>query len=355
MSAHKTTAGGSRVPPSPDVAGGMIRVGILTEVPPVLRALGHDPDETLAEIGLDAAVLGDADNTIPFRFVGTLLEHCVKRTGCQHLGLLLGQRGGAATVGVVGLTVRNAPDLGAALRSLTQHLHSHDRGAVPTLRVSGGYALLGYAIYEPGVPACDQIYAGAIAIALQIMRELCGAHWLPAEVLFPFRKPDDLEAYRRFFQSPLRFDAGQAALAFPAGWLKHALSDTDPGLYHEARTVLGDRARTDLIDHVRRILRGMLVRGSLAEEMVAQALAMSRRTLVRRLEAEGTTFHAILQEMRLEVACQLLRDTDNPVADIAIDLGYAGASPFRRAFKQWTGFTPGEWRARGEPELPPGN
>jgi hypothetical protein len=75
----------------------MLRVSILTEIPPLLRELGHDPGQVLAEAGLDPALLNDPDNTIPFHAVGALIENCVMLTGCDHFGLLLGQRGGAET------------------------------------------------------------------------------------------------------------------------------------------------------------------------------------------------------------------------------------------------------------------
>jgi AraC-like DNA-binding protein len=337
------------VPNFPKVAAGMLRVGILTNVPPVLRELGHDPDRTLAEIGMNAAMLADPDALIPFREVGTLLQHCVTRTGCDHLGLLVGERGNAATTGMVGLLVRNAPDVGTALADLLRYLHHHDRGGVPSLEVAGGRATLGYHIYEPDVPAADQVHAGGIAIALRIMQDLCGRGWHPTEVHLPFRRPVDTEAYRRVFKAPLRFDAEQAALVFPARWLTHRLPGAAPDLQREMKSLLGARGQADLADHVRRAVRATLGSREISEEDLAHALNVSRRTLIRHLEAEGVSFSALVQRVRLEVACQLLRDTDRPVAEVAESLGYAGTSPFRRAFKRWTGQTPTEWRARETP------
>jgi AraC-like DNA-binding protein len=324
----------------------MLRVSILVEVPHLLRQLGQDPDLVLDEVGLDPALLHDPDNTLAFRAAGALLEHCVMRTGCRHFGLLLGQRGSPATIGMVGQLIRHSTNVDAALRNLIKYMHHHDRGAVPTFSVSRGFAALGYAILEHDIPASDQIFAASLAVAYQIMRELCGADWRPSEVLFPFRSPHDTGPFERFFQAPVRFAGEQAALMFPADWLGCALSGTDPGVHQEIKTALQDVDRPDLADHVRRVVRGMLVNGGASEEGVAHTFAMSRRTLIRRLQAEGLSFHTILRNVRLEVAAQLLRDTDNSIADIATAVGYAGASPFTRAFKRWTGMPPASWRKR---------
>jgi AraC-like DNA-binding protein len=326
----------------------MMRVSIMTELPSLLRELGHDPDRLLGELGLDPAQFDGPENTIAFRSVGAILAQCVTRTGCRHLGLLLGQRGGTHTLGAVGMLARSSPDVGSALRSLIDHMHQHDQGAVPNLSVSGNRAELGYAIYEKDVPAADQIYAAAIAIAFRIMRELCGSGWRPSEVLLPFSKPRDTVHFRQFFPPPLRFDAGQAALAFPAAWLGHAVASADHETRRRVAISLRGQQRTELANRSRRAVRAMLAQGQVSEEALACAFDMSRRTLVRHLQQEGTSYQAILKETQLEVACQLLRDTGKSVDRIAASLGYSGASPFTRAFKGWTGRTPADWRSRND-------
>lgn len=323
-----------------------MRVSILTELPPLLREMGHDPELLLAELGLDPMLLADPENVLPFRVVGNVLNRCVMRTGCAHFGLLLGQRGGTVTLGNVGLLARCSPEVGSALRNLIKHLHHHDQGAVPSLSVNGNTALLGYAIYEAEVPASDQIYAAAIAIAFRIMRELCGSDWRPSEVWLPFRKPRDTAPFRQFFRTPLRFDAEHATLAFPAAWLKCALHSVDCDARQQVETLLAARPGAEFTTRARRAMRAILAHGKLTEDQLAAHFGVSRRTLIRQLQQEDVSFHLLLKELRHEVACQMLRDTDNLIDHIATSLGYAGASSFTRAFKAWTGQTPADWRNR---------
>jgi AraC-like DNA-binding protein len=76
-------------------------------------------------------------------------------------------------------------------------------------------------------------------------------------------------------------------------------------------------------------------------------LAMHRRTLNRRLKAHGMTFQQILDQVRYEVARELLADTEIAVNNIAAALGYTSISPFVRSFRRWSGTTPGRWRRTG--------
>ncbi|EIC21573.1 helix-turn-helix transcriptional regulator [Thiorhodovibrio frisius] len=97
------------------------------------------------------------------------------------------------------------------------------------------------------------------------------------------------------------------------------------------------------------MLRQVLILGAAPGDTslahVARLFALHRRTLNRRLKAHGTSFKILIEEARYDVARQLLRDTSLPIADIAASLDYADASAFTRAFKRWSGVSPGAWRA----------
>lgn len=325
-------------------------------IPKILSEMGVDPTHVLRKVGIEPGLLTDSENTISFVTAGQLFQECVRETGCAHFGLLAGQGDGAESLGIIGIFARQAPDVGTALQDIVLHLHLQDRGAVPSLTISGDVAVLGYAVFEPGVVATDQIYDIAMAIAFNILRELCGPAWLPVEVLFSHSKPPDAGPFRQFFQSRLRFDAEQTALVFHASWLKQPLS----GANRLLRQILEDEIKRqdaafagDLPTRLRRVLRNLLVsgRGSMAE--VAQAFALHRRTLNRRLSTAGTSFNHLVEEVRFEIAHQFLRDTDMPLADIAAMLDYADTASFTRAFRRWSGTTPGAWRAAIRSERQP--
>jgi AraC-like DNA-binding protein len=100
----------------------------------------------------------------------------------------------------------------------------------------------------------------------------------------------------------------------------------------------------DFKDALRRVLRTRLLLGKCSADTVAHLFAMHRRTLNRRLSAEGTAFKAVADEIRFEIARQLLADTRMPFSQVAATLDFSEASAFTRAFRRWSGQTPTSWR-----------
>ena len=326
-----------------------MRVASLASVPVLLRDMDTDPIRLFKSVGLDLQVFKNPDNPIALVDAGRLLEACAQSTGCPHFGLLVGQRGGLASLGLVGALMQHSPSVDAALRSLTLHMHLRTRGGVPMRSVEGKWATLGYAIYQRGMPGSAYAYDVAIAIAFNIMRTLCGVHWLPSEVQFSRAKPRDTEPYRRFFRSPLRFDADRTAIMFARRWLDQPLPGSDAALHRFLETQIAEREAVDvedLAERVRRALRTMLVTGRGAEERVAELFSIHPRTLHRRLRAQGTSLRGLVEEGRCEIACQLLRDTDMNVSEIANVLDYADATVLTRAFGRWMNCPPAAWRTK---------
>lgn len=327
----------------------IVRVGPLMGLPALVRELGRDPGPIFAAVGFSPAQFADPDEEIPFVPASRLLARCVEATGCDHLGLLLGERTDPSSLGVAGFMLRTAPDVGTALRGLVRHLDLHDRGGVVTLVSKEQQTSLSYAIYLSGVEAADQIYDLSMAVVCKIMRGLCGAKWKPTEVLLPRRRPREPEPYRRFFRTPLRFDADHTAVVFPTRWLDHPIASADPLLHRhleQEADELHAHRQTSFASGVRRLLRKSLASGKIAVTDIAKQLHMHERTLNRRLQEEGTSFRRELEEIRYQVARQLLADSRIPLAKIATALDYADATAFSRAFKRWSGSTPAQWRGR---------
>jgi AraC-like DNA-binding protein len=328
--------------------GGIVRAGTVLAAPAVLRSLGANPADVLAGAGVDLALFDDPDNPMPFAVRSRLIRHCVEQTGCRHFGLLVGQQGGLHSLGLVGLLMEHAPNVGSALRSLERFFHLHARGGTVSLALSEQTAMLSYDIYQAGVEAADQLGDGAVAVIFNILGELCGADWKPLELRFAHRRPDDVRPFQRFFQAPLKFDAEQNGVVFSAGWLQRPLARSDTVLRLQLQNQMVALERTcghDLREQVRAVLRTALLTGNARADEIAALFSMHGRTFSRRLADCGASFQSLADEGRFAIACQMLENTDVDIKQIAVILDYADASAFARAFRRWSGVTPSHWRA----------
>ncbi|MEQ9506764.1 MAG: helix-turn-helix transcriptional regulator [Hyphomonas sp.] len=98
---------------------------------------------------------------------------------------------------------------------------------------------------------------------------------------------------------------------------------------------------------VEAMLMTVLHHGEIRAEDVARQLGFSRQTLFRRLRDEGTTFSDVLKSIRRRLAIEYLKGGKVSANEIAYLVGFSDAAAFSRAFKQWTGKTPGEYRSDG--------
>jgi AraC-like DNA-binding protein len=338
--------------PGRRAVGAMVRVGPLTRIPQVLRDLGCEPAAVFGDSPFVAAYFDDPDLPIPYVAGSELIARCVTATGCEHFGLLVGQQSDAFSLGLAGFLLMSAPDVGSALRDLVRYLDLHDGGGVPTLETRGGTTLLGFSIVEPGTEATDQVYDLSMAVACNLMRALCGRDWNPAEVLLPRQRPTATTPWAGFFRAPVRFGAGQCALAFPASCLARPVPAANPQLHRhleqEAERRRGEWG-PDFVSQVQRTVSGTMAGGRCAAVHIARLLGMHTRTLNRRLLAEGRTFKQVQDEVRYAMSRQLLGNTSMKLAEVAASLGYADASAFIRAFSRWAGTTPDAWRRANGP------
>ena len=333
------------------------RVGPLVVLPDMLREFGVDPEELLRERGLPVDALASAERRIPFFQVGRLLKSAAERTGCEHFGLLLGQRLGLQHMGTLGGMARNAGSVGEALRTMAVHQRLYSHGALAFVLDDGKRVTLGYSVVHGSTTGAEQIHAGMVAWMLNLVRELTTPRWVPRAFQLAHSRPADVGPYRRALPGPIEFNAEITGLLFDSAVLRQRIRGADPGRYAMFEAQVAAIGRRSLLNDVRRALRLQMIHGKAANDGVAQTLDMHRRTLHRRLRQCGTTFRQVLDEVRYDTARHFLHTTDIPMLEIAIALGYSDVTAFTRAFRRWSGQTPRRYReqqSRQRPNEPPG-
>ncbi len=330
-------------------ARGMKIVGIGAGIPLVFEALGGDFSALCAECGVDPETFSDPRNIIAVEVFARILHLGARRLNVPCFGLMVGARMEVAWLGVLGEAMRVCDTLGEALRLLDAHFQVNTRG----LRLQfheerdAGYLALG--LYEPLQQGAAQSLDIAVAAAVQLVRKICDTNIAPLEVRLPRRRPPDIEPYRAILRCPVRFDAPEAVIAFRPESLVRRLPGANPALRAALERLMRQREAAEPLgfeEELRRTVRPGIIGGRVFSDAVAGQFSVDRRTMNRRLSADGKSFKNVVEDLRYSLACQLLDDTNLPLAEIAAALEFAEAASFTRAFHRWSGMAPGVWRSR---------
>jgi len=334
----------------PDRGGA--RVAAYRHLPEVLAGFGVDFRNVLEAVGLPAGVLDDPDTTVPYPDLGHLLQVSAQQSNCDCIGLLLARQVRLGDMGLAGRIASCGETVGEGLHNFSRFFTLQNNAATISLIRSSGYSRLVYAIAEPDMTDTGQLQLGAMTIAFNILQELCGHGWLPAVVTVASRAPTNLRPCQQLFRAPLRFDSEESAVVFESHWLDRPLPLVDPHTRQQIEAAVKARQSeilADLPSAVRRALRKQLliehdpIRSCLIDAVATQ-FGMHRRTLDRQLQQHGVHYRDLLDAVRLEAACELLRDTGLQVQQIAESLRYSSAANFSTAFRRWTGQSPMDFR-----------
>ena len=337
-----------------------LRVGPIMAFPEVIAEHGGDLARLLAEAGLPPDTFDDGNHRISIGALDRLCLLGARQTNCANILFLAAMRFHIELIGELGLLMRNSPNVGQALRNMALHMHLHDRTAVPLLFAIGpGRVALGYSLLDAGTQASDKIQDATQAVMFCLTRALCGPGWKPLEIQFAHARPNDVTPFKAAFNCPLRFDAQFSAVVFSTRWLEQSLPGADPARYQalqERMNLSESECERLIVEKVRCALRSMVLSGTASSDGVASLLDISERTLRRRLEAEGTSFQALLNDTLLTLARQLMSETSLSLSAISAALRYRDLATFSTAFKRWTGISPSQWRREISPggrRLPP--
>jgi AraC-like DNA-binding protein len=324
-------------------------------VAPVLkrvRARGGEVGKLVRAFGLPKTVEQDAEVVLPLSRFRALLEAAEAEAKDPFLGAHVAASVERGTYGILEFSCTSAPTVGEALRRVVRYMSLLNEIVDVTLVERGREALVEQKI--PGEPLCVGRHANEFFIAYLVVqfRRLTGSPYVPSRAWFAHPAPRDRSELEALLGTDrLEFGREANGLALPREGLAVPLRTSDPPLLalldEKAAEALKQRGGTNrFLGQLKQALRDRLSTGVPSVSEAAQALGMSARTLQRRLDDEGTTFQALVDGVREELARYYLRDGTRPLGEVAYLCGYSELSAFLRAFKRWTKQTPSEFRAR---------
>jgi AraC-like DNA-binding protein len=336
------------VAPPPTIPG-TIAVVQMQPMITALPELGIDVPRVLALANMSADQLRDAHARMPAGVEFALWDAIEAVAGDPLIGLRLAERMGVGALGGFGYLLRNSP----TCRQAIEHANRFERVLDDLTRVSlienGDESYL--RLWRVGgYPHPARGLECVFSVLLRLSRAALPGHE-PIGVHFAHAAPGDLRECQRFLRCAVSFQQPYDQIVFASDALDVPLLAADPHLalvLEEHMQRLLDTLPTEdpFVHRARGILLQALQSGSASLEGLATTLHMSPRTLRRRLEEHGTSYKALLDELRRELAYYYMARTDDSPDEVATRLGFTEPSTFYRAFKRWSGTTPALYRGK---------
>ncbi len=318
--------------------GDTLRVGYGIDPRPIYESIGVDPDGPK-----------DAGDRQPNRVITEMFDRAGQLSGDPALGLRVGLRSEPRHFFVIGHAWLASATLVDAFHKLLRYEAILNSGQTDLrFERQGDLFVLSEAYPNPSD------YPGKLRADNGIASVLKMCYAVRGEPLYPVRMDlfatsrVPLDIYREIIQGPVRRSNERTAIYFRVPELEAPLGGAIPEIV-DTSCRIADRYLESLdankIAHkVRAQLVQMLPGGVVDQERIAASLYRSASTLHRQLTAEGTTYRDVLERTRRELAEAYLRDGRHSLAETAFLLGFSDQGNFARAFKRWTGSSPGQYR-----------
>jgi AraC-like DNA-binding protein len=312
-----------------------------------LGQLGEDPLQLLANHDLSPKVLENPDHQVPIKTVSELWARAAEASGDPAYGLHMAEKRPKGEFGLVEYILLASSTLGESWERTSSATSIVSNDIDVHLERQGDRAMLVHDF--PGV--CPAIHDLTVASFHMMACEMTGLDTVADEIWIARPQPESLDEHQRVLGNmPLFFEQDVDALVVSAEKLDLPVKSADPGLVRLLDRQLGlDSSETPIADPLRDVKRAIsaeLVSGDPTASRIAKRLSMSERSLHRRLSAEDTRFGTVLDEVRKRLACEQLKSPHQSIAEVSWHLGFSEPSAFHRAFKRWTGETPGTWRQK---------
>jgi len=187
-----------------------------------------------------------------------------------------------------------------------------------------------------------------MATLLVMCRANCGDDFHPSSLSFTHSEPKDPSDFYALFECPITFDAADNRFNISKKVADKTLISSNPQLAQLNDQIiieaLAKLDKDDIVTQVKAEVLNQLPSGNVTDASIANAINTSQRSLQRKLQQEGTSFKSILTDLRLELAEKYIKNSNLTLMDVAFMLGFSEYSSFSRAFKNWTGMNPSNYR-----------
>ena len=268
----------------------------------------------------------------------------------ETLGIDMAQTLPLEVTGLWGFLLRSSSTFGDMLRRAERYMRIVNKYSEFVLEERGSHTAMLSPHPDPSpYGPREQIVCTLLGHWISWGRQLTHQALSIREARFRWLGPSNREPFEHFFQAPVVFGATEDLLILDSDTLAIPMLESTPELSVQfeayASTLIRRLApQNDFVERVREAVAEGLLNGASQKEDIAKRLAITVRTMHRRLDDAGTSFRKLRDELLRERAEKLLREGQVSIGEVAYLLGYGEPSNFHRAFRRWTGITPAAWR-----------
>lgn len=315
---------------------------------------GIAPEPVFRQCGIESSRCEELDAAVPARQIASLLELAAEYSDDPCMGLHMAQRYHYESASLLILAMLAAPSVGDGIRCLCHYDRFVDTAIAIDFDFSKSLAEFSYRVIIPEGVAVKQLNEYLQGFLVQALNTATRIPVPIKQVCFSHDDDQNAAALEAFFKAPVKFSCQDNRLFFDRSYLQERFH-TSHNLLHEILVnamktyFVSEQSGNGFVDILCREIIRCGADESATLEKIAERLAISPRTLRRRLSSEGRSFQEVKNLARAKRAKYYLRRTTMPIAEIAYELGFSELSAFSRAFRSWVGQAPQAYREQGEP------
>ena len=319
----------------------LIRLSAINPFLLELKRRGVYPRSMLHDLGLPTEVPASHDLFVASETVYALVEKSADLARDNYLGFTIGSALDLQAWDPIATATEKASTVGELLSMFAVNAADHSSATKFQLATEGERSTFGFERIKKPTFTPAQNDAFYMGFMLRLLKHATRDQWDAASVLFTVADPDCIPANNEVYRVAKGGRSG-VQISFPSKWLfeRFEKSQFNSSLGRESSREMP----RSLLDSLRSALRPHLHESDLTADRAAKICGHDRRRLSRELRDLGTTLSKEITKLRADRASRELIDTDQPVAEIAEAVGFTDPTVFSRAFKNWTGQSPREYR-----------
>jgi len=337
----------------------VVHARILRFFPDLVDGLGGDPKILMQQVGIHPErKLSGGKSGASYRQMVHLIELAATELRCPDFGMRLATlQSGSGMFGPLGLVMKNSRTFGDALDYVSKHTYAHSLAARIWLKrfPARRCVFVGHDILLDRMPNRSQAMEQLLLVGHLAAVEITGGRARVRKVHFRHQPVSSLRTYRRYFGCAVRFGQNEDGVVFSERDLACPIIDPDSHIYQAATSFIDakfTRHRPPLHAQARGVIMQLLGTDHCTNDRIATELNLHPRTMHRRLQAEGTSFQQIKDEVRRDVMLYYLQQTNLAFALISERLGFAEQSVMTRSCKRWFSASPTKLRSHGSSRSP---